>query len=341
MQAQRRSRAEARRIYHGFLIAAALVLAAPVARAADQPSASSQPVLQWLHKIQAAARELDYAGVYTYQQGDLMLSSRIVHMVDGTGERERLEMLDGPRREFVRHNEVTQCLIPDKKLVLVERRRGDRFPALLLGSGEAIPQHYDLRSDDTQHRIAGRDCVITELVPKDGHRYGYRLCTDSRTHLLLKAQTISAQHGVVDQMTFTSLQIGTKVEPAELSPSWETKDWTFLETKTTPVDLARDGWRIPLPPGFQVVKQVSRPMKQGKKVSQLVMSDGLAAISVFIEPYDPALEDSVVLGPASTGAMNIFRTRIGEHWLTSLGEAPPMALQEIAERTEFVPLAQH
>jgi sigma-E factor negative regulatory protein RseB len=39
--------------------------------------------------------------------------------------------------------------------------------------------------------------------------------------------------------------------------------------------------------------------------------------------------------------MNIFRTRIGDHWLTTLGEVPAQTLREIAERTEYVPLAQH
>src|SRR3546814_4104486 len=73
--------------------------------------------------------------------GALMVSSRIVHRVDGTGERERIEMLDGAPREYLRHNEVTQCLMPEKKAVIIERRRGDRFPA---------------RSEE---RSVGKECV--------------------------------------------------------------------------------------------------------------------------------------------------------------------------------------
>ena len=46
-----------------------------------------------------------------------MRSSRIIHVVDGTGERERLEVLDGSPREFIRHNETQLCLIPEKNLV--------------------------------------------------------------------------------------------------------------------------------------------------------------------------------------------------------------------------------
>src|SRR3546814_12359412 len=112
-----------------YLHTLALHDALPIsAWSADAPKTVADPALALLQKIQQAARKLDYAGVYTYQQGALMVSSRIVHMVDGTGERERIEMLDGAPREYLRHNEVTQCLMPEKKAVIIERRRGNRLP---------------------------------------------------------------------------------------------------------------------------------------------------------------------------------------------------------------------
>lgn len=338
MRLQARPRLAFRQVCGAFLIGAACVLTTPVL-AADPPSSPTPQALDFLRKVQSAARQLDYSGVYTYQQGNIMVSSRVVHIVDGTGERERIEMLDGPAREFVRHNDTTQCLIPEKKLIVMERRRGDRFPALILGDGNGIPDNYVIKTGGGLKRVAGRECSVTELLPRDQNRYGYLLCTDTKTHLLLKAQTVSPEHGLIDQMVFTSLQVGDAVAPAQLASSWDTKGWQVLETPMTPVDLAKSGWRIPFPAGFQAVKQVSRPMKRGKQVSQLVMSDGLAAISVFIEPYDASRDHPLATGAVSSGAMNIFRTRIGEHWLTSLGEVPAETLRDIAERTEFVPLA--
>ncbi|MDS1140957.1 MucB/RseB C-terminal domain-containing protein [Pusillimonas sp. SM2304] len=323
-----------------LLVAAACLMMQPALAAQEQPPAAGQ-TLQMLQKIQAAARELDYSGIYTYQQGAMMLSSRIVHMVDGTGERERLELLDGEPREFLRHNETTQCLIPAKKLIVMERRRGDRFPALILGAGQSIPDHYDVDVQPSPHRIANRECTVIELRPKDGHRYGYRLCADTKTHLLLKAQTISPEHGLIDQISFNSLQIGDKVAPEQLASSWNTKGWQVLETPMSPVDLSKNGWRIPFPSGFEPITQVSRPMTPGRKVSQLVLTDGLAAISVFIEPYSPDRRGPPANGMASAGAMNIFQARIGDHWLTALGEVPADTLRSIAEHTEYVPLAGH
>ena len=113
---------------------AAFLAAHEPARAADAtPAAAPEDMVQLLSRIQQAARKQDYAGVFMYQQGETIQSSRLVHVLDGTGERERLEILDGQPREYLRHNEDVQCLIPERKTVLIERRRGDRFPGLLLG----------------------------------------------------------------------------------------------------------------------------------------------------------------------------------------------------------------
>jgi sigma-E factor negative regulatory protein RseB len=327
-------------MYQILLLSAACVLAQPAFAAADAPDAvARQQQLALLQQAHDAARQLDYSGVYTYQQGSVMISSRIVHMMDGTGERERIEILDGAPREFLRHNEKTHYLVPEKKLVIMERRRGDRFPALLMGEGKGIPDNYDIRVGQSRDRVAGRECALIELIPRDSHRYGYTFCTDIKTNLLLKAQTIRPGHGVIDQILFTSLQIGDQVDSEDLESSWNIQDWKVLKPAMSPVDLAADGWRIPAPPGFQLITQVTRPMKGGKPVSQLVISDGLAAISVFIEPLNPDRDESAGDAAVNAGAMNIFRTRIGDFWLTALGEVPADTLRDIAQRTEYVPLA--
>lgn len=113
------------------------IYARPVRAAA--PAVPEDPVLL-LSSIQQAARKQDYAGVFMYQQGESIQSSRLVHVLDGTGERERLEILDGQPREYLRHNEDVQCLIPERKTVLLERRRGDRFPACCWAIRPAWPR---------------------------------------------------------------------------------------------------------------------------------------------------------------------------------------------------------
>lgn len=321
-----------------WLAVAACLVAQPVLAAEPVPPAVD-PTLALLQKIQGAARQLDYSGVFTYQQGPILQSTRIVHVVDGTGERERLEMLDGAPGEFLRHNDNIERLVPDHKIVVLETRRTDRFPGLLITDGRNIPAHYSVIKNKRPHRVAGRECVMIELMPKDHDRYGHRYCSDAKTDLLLKSQTLSPGGGVIDQISFTNLKVGESVQPSQLEPHWNTKGWKVLEAPMRPIDLAKMGWRIPAPAGFVDVTQVQRPMKAGKQVNQLVLSDGLAAISVFIEPFDKAHEQALPKGAVRKGALNIYGTRIGDHWFTVVGEVPVRTLRDIANRTEYVPLA--
>jgi sigma-E factor negative regulatory protein RseB len=309
------------------------------ARAADAaPAQQVDDVVQLLSRIQQAARKQDYAGVFMYQQGETIQSSRLVHVVDGTGERERLEILDGQPREYLRHNEDVQCLIPERKTVLLERRRGDRFPGLLLGDPANLTEHYKIRTESALHRVAGRECRLITIEPLDKLRYGYRLCADVETNLLLKAQTLNAARGVVEQVSFTSLRLGADVDPQSLSSRWNTRDWRVLEPSMKSVDLSAQGWRIPATKGFVVVMQVARSMGRGATVNQMVLSDGLAAISVFIEPYDSQRGHHPPPGAAQRGSITVYGTRIADYWLTAVGEVPVATLEQLAEATEYVPV---
>ena len=122
-------------------------------------------------------------------------------------------------------------------------------------------------------------------------------------------------------MSFTSIRLGGDVDPAMLTSRWSTRDWRVLEPVMKPVDLAAQGWRITAPKGFSAVLQVARSMGPAT-VSQLVLSDGLAAISVFIEPLRFAPPRASPEGLARRGAINIYGTRIADFWLTALGEVP-------------------
>lgn len=319
-------------------------LALLLAFAATTPAQGAEPfaeqVSAFLQQTQQAARNSDYAGVFTYQQGANMQSSRIVHVVDGTGERERLVILDGEPREFIRHNDTVQCLVPAKELVLVEKHRMDRFPGVLLGENHDLDSHYVLRLHDARQRVAGHECMPVEILPRDELRYGYRFCVDPKSKLLIKAQTIDGEGEVINQIAFTSLQQGSAVQAHELETSWDLRNWRKVQVAAQTVDVAKLGWRVVLPPGFQHSTQVSRPMKSGKPVMQMVLTDGLAAISVFIEQFQPS-QDSRVMpkGPARNGAMNIYGARIGDHWLTAIGEVPVATLHQLVEHIEYVPPA--
>lgn len=298
--------------------------------------AATKPVADLLQKIQKAAHHLDYTGVYAYQQNASIESSRIAHVYDGKDEHERIEVLDGEPLEYLRLNEEVQCLMPNHRTILVEQQRADRFPGLLLSDARTIDANYSVNILPEPYRVAGRECRQIEIRPRDAHRYGYRLCADSQTHLLLKAQTVAHDGSVLDQISFTQVAIGGPVAKELLAPGYSTKDWARIRPEQKAVNLADFGWRIPAPAGYVPTLQVARVFSEDRPVNQLVLSDGLATISIFIEPYQIARSEYHVPGAARIGSVNVFGIRVENFWLTVLGEVPAGTLAQLAQSIQYV-----
>jgi len=298
---------------------------------------SSSPEATLLRQIQQAARHLNYEGVFTFQQGESIESSRMIHVFDGQDEKERIEVLDGPPREYLRRNDDVQSLFPEQKLILREQQRGDRFPGLLVADPAALEAHYQLRTSTDLYRVAGRSCRVIEITPRDAHRYGYRLCADSASNLLLKAQTITNEGAVLEQVAFTHVTIGQPINEQALQPSWPLTDWSTQHTKQQVIDLRALGWRVPAPPGYLPTSQLARAFADQRTVNQLVLSDGLATISIFIEPYRAERSEYLSQGAARSGSVNIFGIRIANFWLTVLGEVPATTLELLAQSIRYVP----
>jgi sigma-E factor negative regulatory protein RseB len=306
---------------------------------AAQSVVPGSPEATLLRQIQQAARHLNYEGVFTFQQGEAIESSRMIHMFDGQNEKERIEVLDGPPREYLRLNDELQSLLPEQRVILREQQRGDRFLGLLLSEPSLLEAHYQLRIAPELYRVAGRACRVVEIVPRDAHRYGYRLCADSTSNLLLKAQTITGEGAVLEQVAFTQVTIGQAINEQTLLPSWSTTDWSIQHTKQQVIDLGALGWRVPAPPGYLPTSQVARVFAEQRTVNQMVLSDGLATISIFIEPYRVERSEYLSQGATRSGSVNIFGIRIANFWLTVLGEVPAATLELLAQSIQYVPPA--
>ena len=187
----------------GLRFGLGLVLLACVGLVQAEPDA-----MMWLKKIQGATQKLSYSGTVIYQQGDRTETSRITRLVDGAGEVEKLEFMDGAPREIVRTKDVVRCYLPESRTIKVDRRVEQRsFPALLPQNFEKLSEHYDITLGENR-RIAGYDCREVVLRPRDDFRYGYSLWADSQSGMLLRARTFDRQGATVEQFTFTHLRIG-------------------------------------------------------------------------------------------------------------------------------------
>jgi len=304
---------------------AILVLAAGVAQA------QSPETLGWLRKIHEATQRLSYTGTFVYQNGGRTETSRITRYVDSSGDIEKLEVLDGVPREIVRTKDTVRCYLPGSRVVKVDRRTERGFPALLPERISALARHYDISLGETR-RIAGLDCQAVLLAPKDDLRYGYQLCADVDSGMLMRAVTLDPAGESVEQFTFTQLTIGG-VTRDMVRPRHAGRAWRVEDAAAAPARLA--GWGLASElPGFHKIIELKRRLGESRPAGQMVYSDGLAAVSVFIEPLD-ARRDPVRTGLASMGAIHIYTREVANHMVTVVGEAPALSVQRIADAVEF------
>lgn len=312
------------------------------AKNVDATAIESRDALAWLQQIQQSAKKLNYSGTFVYQQDNQVRTSRITHVHSGGNEQEKLEILDGKPREYIRNNDEIICYAPDNKSIRIEKRVSqDVFPAILGATPDELTSHYTLSKGESG-RVAGHDCQSILLKPKDNFRYGYKLWVEKSTGLLLRAQTLNEKNKVVEQIAFTQIGIG-HIDASQVKPTFtNTSKWHVENAVMHEADLS--AWQvIEMPSGFKRIREMKREIADytagtnaaptKREVSQIVYSDGLAAISVFIEPGSQSRTE----GSMQQGAMNIIGKRQGDYWLTIVGEVPSAAIKQVANSVEFKP----
>jgi sigma-E factor negative regulatory protein RseB len=118
-----------------------------------------------------------------------------------------------------------------------------------------------------------------------------------------------------------------------VKPRHAARTWRIEDAEAAPARLA--GWGLSAElPGFRKVIELRRRLGESRSAGQLVYSDGLAAVSVFIESLD-GRSDPVRTGLASIGAIHIYRREVANHMVTVVGEAPAASVQRIANAVEY------
>lgn len=301
-----------------------LCLAAGTADAASIP--------EWLKTAAFAGHQTNYSGVFVYQYGNHVETSRISHVVETDSEYEKLESLDGPKREIIRHHGQVWCY-QNHKMVQVDSQQAGRFPFLLPDQLAALNENYQAKELGTD-RVAGYNAQVVLYQPRDSLRYAHKIWVHAESGLLLKSAVLNEKNQVVEQYAFTELKIG-----GDIDRSWVVSSAALPGFgRNKPVQskpVVNSGWVVDaLPGGFKKTMEIMRPMR-GKHapVSQLVFSDGLSAISVFIEPADADEDDNE--GLTSRGAVNLYHKVVDKHLYNVVGEVPPRAVMQVLDSIRF------
>ncbi|MBL8473558.1 MAG: MucB/RseB C-terminal domain-containing protein [Rhodocyclaceae bacterium] len=288
----------------------------------------------WLTRAFAAAQKLDYSGVFSYQSGAREETSSVLHAMDGDSARERLEVLDGSPREILRSPGEVRCVLPLSHTIIIERGRVRKsFPALLPESVTMLQESYTLRLAE-RARIAGMDSQSVELVPRDPYRYGRKVWLDSKSGLLLKAKLIDERGETIETFAFKQLRLGQVSDPEQLKSRYDatSPDWKIQSVEAVDMESGAATWSFRnAVPGFRQVAVMRRQAGGGGNAAHVVFSDGMAAVSVFIEPSGSV---DTAGGTKRVGATQVYRRVTGGDMVTLVGDVPLLTLQRLGDGLE-------
>ncbi|GAB4397477.1 MAG: MucB/RseB C-terminal domain-containing protein [Rhodoferax sp.] len=318
--------------------ALALVLPTAVALAQSDPS-GAMSVEQWLSQINQAARPQAYTGTFVVTAGSRMASSRIWHACDGVQQIERIDALSGEPRTTFRHDDRVLTLWPKSGVALRERRDVLRLFPNLPGSGRSTLDRYYRLRELPAHRIAGFVVNGVELQPLDDWRFGYRIWAEPRSGVVVQLQTLGPGGVVLEQAAFSELDLNAPVSVASLAQQMAQASTLRVRTPELSVTTAdQEGWllrsRIP---GFELVgcqRRVDGPSALGPSM-QCVLTDGLAAVSLFVVPFDPQRHGQLPRHhPYALGATQVAMRQLGPWWATAVGEVPGKSLNTLLQGLE-------
>lgn len=313
-----------------------LIIALLLIPAANLHAASPQ-AMEWMQKMSMAMQELSYSGRFVYMHDGRLESMSILHVNDSQGKRERLVSLNGEAREILRDNKNLTCVWPSSKQVVVDQSNQSNVSPLW------IPEDVDRLSKFYQFGMAGEDrvadhpAVVISITPRDEYRYGMKVWLDKSNALLLQSLVMDGNGNMVEQVMFTEL---------EILPDVDLQQYSVLPNIDSSYALIRshqggDGehhpadarWQLSyVPSGFWQESSFRKIMGNSSAYTQqMVYTDGMASVSVFIEQSNGQQPS----GASSMGAVNAYGASFNDYTITAIGEVPAITVRKMATSVAF------
>lgn len=296
----------------------------------------------WLEQMSRSVQAANYRGTFVYQHADRIEAMNIVHAGKGDNEWEKLSSLTGPKREVIRNNQMVTCILGDKQSVVLNKSRPRQpFPAGFPEDLSNIEKHYSFQFTGND-RVAGIDCRLVAIQPRDQYRYGRRLCISPDNKILLRSELTSEAGKVIEQVMFTRIEFPATISEQELRPEYQGSNYSWVREPELSfkgkAEYTPDGnWRFTnVPDGFMQTSHSWHNLSESDPaVEHWVFSDGLASVSVYIEKARP--KDETYTGISRRGALNAFGTMARGHYITVVGEAPLVTLEMIGKSAHYKP----
>ncbi|WP_022960997.1 MucB/RseB C-terminal domain-containing protein [Halopseudomonas pelagia] len=287
-------------------------------------SALAEEPSEMLKRMFDAAREQSYQGAFVYERTGSFSTHQVWRQREGEQTTERVLQTDGQPQEWLKRNGELVCT---SSIALASIWKGTTQLSEQL---EALPNWYSLQMLGST-RVADRPVFVLAVKPRDGFRYAYEMYLDQETGLLLKSLLVNERSVLLERFQFTFLQLGQVADEA-LQPT--SVCLPMRAGKDVQTDVGKDWVPNWLPPGFVLGHSEVRALDDtGGEVITQVFTDGLARMTLFIEPLGadtPVNDLHAQLGPTAAISRKLVRAE-GDYLATVVGEVPAAAAERVAD----------
>lgn len=288
----------------------------------------------------------NYSGIYIHQRNGELEATKVIHAgkTAETPRRERLIRLTGEAEEIHRNGEDVTCYFPKQRSVVIDKNAPKNpFSVAANWNLEQIASNYHVIVAKQAGRVAGRSCQKIVLKPRDKYRYGYRLCLDQQTNMLLQADLLGHAGRVLEHMMFADISFPDRIASSEFETSMDFDGVNWMHNPilkvTQPeieysVETSKPEWRLETVPNGFSMRQQQPTMGSGGQPQrkQMVYSDGLASVSIFIESIQGKIP---LIGLSSMGVINAYGRVIDNHQITVIGDVPRATVRSMAMSVSY------
>lgn len=312
-----------------------------VAMGAVSATENSLTAKQILQKMVKAMAVSNYQGTVVFLKNDKLEAMKYSHSAEKNKEQERLVSLNSPLREIIRNSDEVTCLFKLTRQVIIDHRPYEHSFIV------DVPKNLDELDAGYHFEVVGEEDVamlpsyVVAIQPKDDFRYARKIWIAKEHFLPMKVVVYDLSGVVLEQVVFTEMQVD-KGTVRELNGSAEASGVSQRSggAETASSDLSGQAAfeMTALPQGFKQVFFSRKPLhKSDQPVDHLLLSDGLASVSVYLETKkaETSPDSRVPEGIHSVGAINSMSRTLVDSQLTVLGEVPAPTVKFIAEGIKF------
>ena len=286
-----------------------------------------------LEKSAKASQQLNYEGVFHSQSSSESNSTHVIHANIDNKEYCLLKMLDGAPNEVFCSGDMVYVTSQDG-LLIKKRKNQFLFPSVLPSDIKHLKKNYQL-SFGEKKRVADRMAQHIELKAKDNLRFNYHIWIDDKNLLPLKLIVTNNKNQPIEQSTFTTIAFSEVIDKDIFEKNINLSKVYVSKNKFIENYVSNKFWNLKkLPSGFKEVDLISRRVNGLNLLDyQIIFSDGLAYVSLFIRPITRGTEPKE--GTVAIGPTNISARYQDGYQIMSVGMVPPETVNTFSGALEF------